>query len=76
MAGKGIILIAILSLILAIGGSVLSSIIVANQTKQSICYGFNSVIKAPTAQPGSILYRREQENYNNLLIFEHRIGCH
>jgi hypothetical protein len=69
-----IVSIAVISLVCAVGGSVAVSLVVANQTKHSICSGFEYFIRPPTAPPGP-LRNREIANYGNLLIFEHKIGC-
>ena len=66
--------VAVLSLICAVGGSVAVSLVVANQTKQSICSGFEYFIHPPTAPPGP-LRNREIANYANLTLFIHKIGC-
>lgn len=66
---------AVLSLCLAVGGSVFVSLSVAHTTKEQICGGFSYFIHKPTAPKGSVLYRREALQYRNLQIFKNKIGC-
>lgn len=69
-----LIIVSVASLILAIGGSVMLSLYVAQNTKNQICFGFEYFIRPPTG-PVSPVKLREEKNYNNLLIFEKKIGC-
>lgn len=60
----------------AVAASVIISLTLAHQSHQQICDGFGSFVHRPAAPVGSPLYRREKLNYDNLLKFDRKIGCH
>lgn len=81
VAGKNpkfilVVVIALLSLVLAVGCSVVLSLSVSTQTKQQICNGFAYFIHKPTSPKSTVIGRREALQYRNLQIFESKVGCH
>jgi hypothetical protein len=70
------VLAALFVLILVVGGANLWATFLVNQASvQRVCNGFAYFIHPPSAPTGSTLYRHEQTQFNNLLVFEGKLGC-
>lgn len=67
---------AVLSVGLAVGGSISLSLYEAHQESQRLCDAFSYFIHKPTPPINTPAKQRQQDQYNRLVEFENKLGCH
>lgn len=66
---------AVLSVGLAVGASLWLTVQVSHQSTQRICTAFEFFIHKPAPPIDNPLKKRQETQYQNLLIFVHKVGC-